>query len=80
MHVTLTKSENQKNNINNESYITNDTLIDLAECEISLRNFYNISNNESLYIKKIEIIQEGMQIPKVEYDIYSRFREKKYKN
>ena len=79
MHVTLTKSENQKNNINDESYITNNTLIDLAECEISLRTFYNISNNESLYIKKIEIIQEGMQIPKVEYDVYSRFREKNTK-
>ena len=45
--ITLTTSENQKNNINN-----NMTKIDLGECEIILRNFYNISISESLYIKR----------------------------
>ena len=45
--TTLTTSENQKNNIYN-----NMTKIDLGECEYLLRNFYNISKNESLYIKK----------------------------
>ena len=29
--------------------------IDLGECEILLRNYYNISNNETLYMKKIDI-------------------------
>ena len=35
--VTLTTSENQKNNVN-----TNMTRIDLGECETLLRNYYKI--------------------------------------
>ncbi|MEE3472135.1 MAG: glutamine synthetase III, partial [Butyrivibrio hungatei] len=77
MQVTLTTSENQKNNIYNDTYVANNTLIDLTECEISLRAFYNISNDTSLYIQKIDVTQEGMQIPKVEYDVYSRLGGKK---
>ena len=65
--TTLTTSENQKNNKNN-----NMTRIDLGECETLLRNFYNISINETLYIKKIDIIMEGMKALKVEYDIYAK--------
>ena len=76
MHVTLTNSENQKNNINNDSYITNNTLIDLTQCEKSLRVYYNISNDESLYILKIDVIQKGMKIPKVEYDVFSKLEGK----
>ena len=77
MQVTLTTSENQKKNIYNDTYVTNNTLIDLNECEISLRAFYNISNDTSLYIQKIDVTQEGMQIPKVEFDVYSRLGGKK---
>ena len=77
MQVTLTTSETQKNNIYNDSYITNNTLIDLAKCEISLRSSYHMSNDTSLYIQKIDVIQDGMQIPKVEYDVYSRLDGKK---
>ena len=65
--ITLTTINNQKNNIN-----YNMTRIDLGECETLLRNEYNISNNETLYMKKIDISQEGMKIPKVEYDVYSK--------
>ena len=50
----------------------NMTKIDLGDCEIKLRNFYNLSINESLYIKKIDIIQDGMKTLKVEYDIYAK--------
>ena len=50
MTVTFTTTENQKNNINN-----NMTSIDLGECEVLLRNFYNISNNATLYMKKMDI-------------------------
>ena len=31
------------------------TSIDLGECETLLRNYYNISNNETLYMKKMDI-------------------------
>ena len=65
--ITLTTSKNQKNSLNN-----NNTKIDLGECETLLRNFYNISDNETLYMKKIDIIQEGIKAVKVEYDVYCK--------
>ena len=51
--ITFTTSQNQKNNIND-----NMTTIDLGECETLLRNHYNLTNNETLYMKKIDIVQE----------------------
>ena len=48
------------------------TRLDLGECETKLRNFYNISVNESIYIKKIDIIQDDMNTLKVEYDVYAK--------
>ena len=36
----------------------------------NLKERYNISENDTLYMRKIDIKQEGMRIPKVEYDIY----------
>ena len=65
--VTFTTSENQRNNKNN-----NMTTIDLGECETLLRNEYNISINETLYMKKMDIVQEGMKTKKVEYDVYCK--------
>ena len=65
--VTLTTVQNQKNDENK-----NMTSIDLEECENQLRNYYNISSNETLYMRKIDIVQEGFSIPKVEYDVYSK--------
>ena len=56
--ITLTNSENQKNN-------NNRTSIDFGKCEIELRKHYNISNDKKLYIKKIDVEQLGFQIPKV---------------
>ena len=64
--MTLTTSENQKNNKDK-----NITLVDLGDCENELRNHYNITD-EKLYMKKIDVIEEGMKIPKIEYDIYSK--------
>ena len=48
------------------------TTIDLGECETLLRNEYNISINETLYMKKMDIVQEGMKTTKVEYDVYCK--------
>ena len=73
--TTLTTSDNQRNNLNN-----NMTKIDLGECEIKLRYFYNISINESLYIRKIDIMQEGMKTLKVEYNVYAKLYGKKLIN
>ena len=68
MTVTLTTTKNQKDNEKNG----NVSSIDLGECETILKEAYNISNNETLYMKKIEVYQEGMLIPKIEYDVYSK--------
>ena len=62
--ITLTTTENQKDNID-----SNVTIIDLGECENLLREHYNVFN-KTLYIKKLDIIQEGMKIPKIEYVVY----------
>ena len=48
------------------------TKIDLGECETELRNYYNISDNEILYMKKIDMYQEGLKTIKVEYDVYAK--------
>ena len=68
MTVVLTTTKNQKNNTN-----TNTSLIDLGDCENLLREKYIIPDDELLYMKKIDVIQKHMNIPKVEYDVYSKF-------
>ena len=66
MKVIFTTPQNQKNNINKN--IT----IDLETCENLLRNYYKITNTETIYMKITEVFQEGYKIPKVEYDVYSK--------
>ena len=68
MTFTLTTTENQINDKNN-SYTTT---VELGYCETLLRIAYNIPPNEKIYMKKIDVIQDGMKIPKVEYDVYSK--------
>ena len=64
MNLTLTTLQNQNNN----SY-HNTTKIDLGKCESSLREVYKIPNN-TLFLKKVEVFEKGMKIPKIEFDIY----------
>ena len=68
MTITLTTVPNQRSDMNN----SNVTAIDIKECENILREKYNISNETILYMKKIEVMETGMKIPKIEFDIYSR--------
>ena len=63
---TITTTKNQKNQIN-----TNTTTIDLGHCETKLKEEYNISMNESLYIFKIDILIDYMV--KIEYEVYYNF-------
>ena len=65
--IILGTTKNSKKSTDN-----NITKIDLGECETLLRNYYNISSNELLYLKQIEVEQEGMNIKKVEYDVFSK--------
>ena len=63
--ITFTNLENQKNNIE-----SNMSTIDLGECEDLLRKYYNLTNNETIYMKKLDISQDGMKAKKIEYDVY----------
>ena len=48
----------------------NKTIVNLLKCENILKSLYNISNDSSLYIFKAEFNVDGMNIPKIEYEIY----------
>ena len=63
--ILLTSTTNQKNN-EKRSNIT----MDLGQCEYIIKNNYNISKNNSLYILQIISEEEGMKMPKIEYEIY----------
>ena len=63
---TITTPSNQVNNKDNNS-----TKIYLNECEERIRSGYNISENNSLYILKIDnYLIDGRNTPNVEYEIY----------
>ena len=64
---TLTNIHNQKNNLN-----INKTTVDLEECGNILKKqvYTEIPENADLYIIKIDINEEGMKIPKIEYALY----------
>ena len=65
--ITFTNTENQKNNIE-----SNMSTIDLGNCEILLRKYYNLTNNQTIYLKKLDIIQDGLKAKKIEYNVYSK--------
>ena len=48
------------------------TSIDLGYWENLLRSIYNLTNVQTIYMKKIDIAQDGIKTKKVEYDIYSK--------
>ena len=74
MLILLTSTYNQKNKEYN-----NRTTVDLKECENELKENYNISYNDSLYMIIIEVKEEGMKIPKVEYMVYYPLKNYKLK-
>ena len=63
--IILTSTENQKNNEKDYNITMN-----LCQCENILKKNYNISSNDSLYILQIISKEDGMKIPKLEYEIY----------
>jgi len=40
--------------------------IDLGDCEKLLRNYYNLTNNQTIYMKKLDIIQDEFKANKIE--------------
>ena len=65
LSIVLTSTLNQKNNEDK-----NNITINLSQCENILKNTYNTSKNDSLYILEIISEEPGMKIPKIEYNIY----------
>ena len=65
MALILTSTQNQKDNEEK-----NNITMNLGECENILKNKYNIPKNSSLYMLQIISEQEGMKIPKMEYEVY----------
>ena len=63
--IIFTSTENQKND-EEDNYIT----MDLGDCEYKLKNHYHIPMNNSLKILQIIAKEEGMKIPKLEYEVY----------
>ena len=61
----ITSTENQ----NNKEYL-NISVINLKQCEFKLKSHYNITQNETLIIFKIDNIINEINIPIVEYEIY----------
>ena len=61
----FTSTINQKNNEDK-----NNITMNLGECENLIKKDYNISENDSLYILQIISEEEGMLIPKIEYEVY----------
>ena len=70
--ISIITTQNQDNNQN-----INSTIIDLAECEFKLKEYYKIPKNESLIILQVEVKKEGL-IPKVEYEVYYPLNNDKY--
>ena len=63
---TITTTSNQKNNENK-----NISTINFGECEDKLKENYNISYNDSLYIFKVDTFIDN--IHKIEYEVYYPF-------
>ena len=62
----ITSSENQNNN----EYENVSTIL-LGDCEEKLKKHYGISKEEALIIFKVDIHEEGLLIPIIEYEIYN---------
>ena len=72
MILELTTQNNQRNNLYN-----NMSSIDLGKCEKVLKDYYNISYSDTLYMIKIDFEQDGLNITKVEFDVYYKSSDNK---
>ena len=70
----ITSSYNQNNN----DY-SNISTIKLGECENILKDYYNINDNDSLLMYKVDIINKSYISPIIEYELYD-YKEKKKLN
>ena len=52
------------------SNYNNISIVQFGECETILRDIYKIDANDSLVLFKLDIFEEGLLIPIVEYEVY----------
>jgi len=64
----ITTIDNQKNNKNN-----NISTILFGECEQKLKSYYNISENQTLILLKIDYFKKGSLIPIIGYEVFNSF-------
>jgi len=72
MICQLTSTYNQNNN-----EYSNLSIILLEDCEKKLKIYYDINENETLIILKVEYIKEDSLIPIIEYEIYHPYKNEK---
>ena len=60
-----------KYRLNSYEYIDNKSMLNLFDCEQIIRKKHNISENETLYMFRLDILFSELYIPIVEYEIYS---------
>ena len=63
---TITTADNQYNNENK-----NESSIKLGKCIDELKYNYKLSDNDTLLIFKIDIYEEGLLVPIIEYEVYN---------
>ena len=68
--ITVTSTKNQENNI-----YYNSTILYFEECAKKLKEEYNISKNDSLYVIKVDVFFDDFVIPKVEYEVFYPYNE-----
>ena len=68
------KKDEDISSINNDDLNKNNNIKDFKKSilinENKIKEEYNIPKNKSLYILKIDVKQEGYQIPKIIYEVY----------
>ena len=49
---------------------SNSTTINLGKCEMKLKEYYNLSMEDNLYILKIDTKQQGKNYPLIDYEVF----------
>ena len=73
MRVIITTTKNLKKKKNK-----NMTTIDLTQCENLLKKKNMLTEKEALYIMMFDILEEGIEIPKMEFDVYIKSSSRNY--
>lgn len=71
--ITISSIYNQQHNT-----YTNISSIDFGDCEGNIKKKYNLPQNSTIYVLKIDVFIAGNKIPKVEYELYYPFNGKNF--